>query len=102
MSTTVIIAPTQAAVTSGVYAMLPQNNRIPSTVVATNLANADNVKIQISVDQGVTFHDIYINGTLQEVTATNNVVGIDAPGYYRFVKTVTAAEAGVYLISGVL
>jgi hypothetical protein len=102
MITTVLIHPTINEVTTDKFAMLPQNNRIPCTIVATNLTGAENIKIQISVDDGATFHDIFINGTLQELAATNNVVGVDAPGFYRFVKTTTKNEVGLYLVSGVL
>jgi hypothetical protein len=100
MATRILINPTLDSVTTPVHVMLPQNESIPSTLVATGLAGAGSIKVQISVDEGVSFHDIYINGTLQEMTATNNVIGVDAPGYYRFIKTATSPAAGLYLIYG--
>lgn len=73
------------------------HDMLPMTVFATGLAGAEKVDIQISPDDGTTPADIYQDGSLQSLTATNTVVAITSPGYYTLDKEASASAAAVYV-----
>ena len=92
-----IITPATAITTSGVIRVLKSNERIPCNLISTGLAGAETITLQVSHDGGTTFNDVYKSGSKQVLSATNTVVTITSPGYYRFYKVLTAAAAGLYL-----
>ena len=94
-----IIVPATGAVTSGNIRIYVDNDRVPSTFIQQGLAGAEEAVLQVSYDGGTTFVDVYINSTKQSLSATNNVLTINAPGIYKIAKGASAAAAGVYLVT---
>lgn len=96
-----LIAPATGAVTSDAFnvgrATRPEESR-PITVIASNLVGSETADIQIKTgDSSKEWIDVYEGGSQMQLTATNNVEVINAPGVFRIVKGVTAGSCGIYL-----
>lgn len=96
-----LVAATTAGGTSAPVIIKTTNRRIPATVLCTGLAGAETCDLQISYDGGTTFTNIIINGTQQQMTATNNILTIEAPGIYRVVQSASVGSATTVLITDI-
>lgn len=83
---------TAGAFTSGTFTVLRPD--IAFSVVASGLAGGEVVNLQ--VNQGGTYTNVYLNGSLIQLTSTHNIFPIDIIGNYRMVK---GATAGVVLVT---
>lgn len=96
-----LIAPTQAAATSGRQTVnVPPGKRevphIEQTLFAPGLAGAETVSIQLAPTESVAAN-MFVGGAQAQLTADNNVYTIRGQLPIRVVKSTTAAEVGVYL-----
>ena len=63
------------------------------------LAAAEVADLQISMDNGSTWVDYYVDGTQQQITDTNTGLVVLAPGLYRINKGATATATAVHYIA---
>jgi hypothetical protein len=91
---TTLIAGSTGAITAEFGATA---DRLPVTLLAVGLAGAEVATIKHSGDDGTTFTTTYQEGSVVELTATNNVLALHAPGHYRIDKGTTAGAAAIYL-----
>jgi len=63
-------------------------------LTAPGLAGAETATVQ-KKNADDSYSDYYINGALQQVTATNTGVVVEAAGIYRMNKSATVASVGV-------
>lgn len=97
-----LIAPATGAVTSVEFIIGKgpgsQGQSRPVTLVASNLAGAEDVDIQIKTgDPANEWIDLYEGGSQVQLTLTNNVEVLNAPGIFRVIKNITAGNCGVYI-----
>jgi len=67
------------------------------TISSGKLAGAEVVTFQLDEDGVSPLGDLYQDGSIRQLTATNNAVIVDGPIDLRVTKGVTALEVGVYL-----
>lgn len=96
MATTLITAATGAATKQFVLTV----DDLPANVVATGLGATETVALDISIDGGANFVTAYQGGSAVTLTSTDNTKSINAPGFFRANKGVTAGAVGVYLAKG--
>ena len=87
-----LLEPTTAAAQSS--EIVCNHKILPVQISAPNLAGDETVTIQKRSADG-NYHDYTVASTLQQISATNACVVLDAPGVYRGNKTATVAEVGV-------
>ena len=95
MSTTIISAQTTAA--TGDFSASKNTQQLPATLFASGLAGAEVANVMFSADGGLTYTNLFENGTQVQLTATNNAVTIYGPGMYRVSKGITVAAVPVSL-----
>lgn len=66
------------------------------TISSGKLISAEVVTFQLIEDGVVTPGDLYKDGVIQQLTATNNALTIEGPIDIQVSKGVTAAAVGVY------
>lgn len=86
----VLIAATTAAASSAPFTLTPGQN---AYVFAQGLAGVETVTLQRHGPAG--FSDMYSEGQVVQLTATENTLLLEAPGTYRVVKSTTAGSASV-------
>ena len=59
------------------------------------LAGSEKAKIQYKGGDG-NFYDLYIEGTLQELSATNSMITIFGNGQFQVAKEATVSATGVF------
>jgi len=91
-----LIAPATAADTQAGITVLGEN--IPCTFIASGLAGAETINIQIETTPG-NYINMFSEGSQLELTATNNVLTVFGPGEYQLVKGITAGAAGAFMTS---
>jgi hypothetical protein len=72
--------------------ILSSSASVPYTLTAflpSAPATAFQINVEVTCDNGTTWAPMYLFGTAVSLTATNNTVGIDSPGWYRL-KVITA------------
>ena len=99
---TELIAPATGAVTSSPFIVGKGagsgSESNPTTVIASNLAGAETAAIEIkTLDASFPWIALLEGGNAVELTATNNVEVLAAPGVFRIVKGVTAGACGIYI-----
>lgn len=67
------------------------------TVSSGKLVSAETVTFQLIEDGVVTPGDLYQDGSIRQLTATNNAVTIEGPIDLQVSKSTTAAATGVYI-----
>lgn len=89
----VVIKPTTSAVTEKKPIRV---TRVPSTIMVTNLAGAEEVPVFFSADDGDNWETFPVDGTDFVFSATAKTLGIFSPILLSFTKPVTVAASGVY------
>ncbi len=95
--TEIIKQQTGAVTTPARFAVV--QNVLPGTLFATNLAGGESVAILFSADGGATFEPMAQDGADLTLTATSNVLFIDAPLLLGVTKTATAGLSGVFIMT---
>ena len=95
--TTLILAQT-GAVTVEAEAQI-NNQDVPATIFATNLAGSESVAVLFSVDGGANFEPLAQDGADLVLVPTSNALTILSPGLYGFTKTATVGTGGVFLMT---
>ena len=72
---------------------------VPCTLIASGLAGAETIPINISTVDADTYEAVFQGGSQTLLDDTDNVVILDKPGIYQIVKGVTAGAVGVYIAS---
>ncbi len=90
MATTLLTAKTGADASAKFRV---KDSRVSVSVVG--IAGVENADLQIYADDD--WRDVYQAAAQVRLTATNNVIMIEAPGLYRVDKEVTASATGIYL-----
>lgn len=88
-----------AATTSAVATKAPYKitqDRVPTTIIADNLAGAEEVDIFFSIDAGATWQTLQVEGSAVKLTATDNAKTFYGPMLIGVVKDSTAGACGVY------
>ena len=88
-----------AAATGAVVTQVPYKiteDRVPTTIIADNLAGAEEVDIYFSVDAGTTWHLLYVDDVAVVLTATYNAKTFYGPIMIGVLKDATAGACGVY------
>lgn len=67
-------------------------------VIAVGLAGIETGTLQVSAS-GTTFADVYIDGNIMQLTATNNIFTVYGPGIYRINKSATAGSVSIHTAS---
>lgn len=96
MASTLIAAATGAA-TGGFVLTIDD---LPADVVASGLAAGESVSLDVSIDKGTNYISAYQGGSQVTLTSTDNVKTVNAPGYFRANKGITAGAVGVYISKG--
>jgi hypothetical protein len=91
-----LISPQTAAVTAKAMFKIT-DARIPCTLIANNLASAEEVDVYFSVDGGATWVLMQSGGTAVKLTATTPYVTFTTPMTIGVVKDATAGACGVYM-----
>lgn len=91
-----LLAATTSATQSDDFAAF-EANTLPATFIQNGLAGSEAGDIQISHDGGITFQDLYVNGTKQSLTATNTAITVYGPGIYRVDKDSSSGAAGIFV-----
>lgn len=93
MSETLLTATTDADQSDPVSV---QGAKLPYTFhCAPLLAGAEKATVQFRGGNG-TWYNLYIEGALQEITATNGMITVFGHGQFRIDKDATAGATGVY------
>lgn len=71
-------------------------DRVPTTIIADNLAGAEEVDFYFSIDDGATWALLYVDGSAVVLTATDNAKTFYGPMLIGVVKDETAGACGVY------
>ena len=95
MSAKTIISARTAAVAAAVLVDL-EGLRGEYNIMATGLALAETVDIELSPDNGASGEDAFQNGIQVQLTATNNITKVTCPIFLRVTKTAKAANSGVF------
>ena len=72
---------------------------LPVHFIAPGIAGAEVATLQIKDGSG-SWHDFYVDTTVQQITATNTGVCIYGPGVYRIDKGATAAAVPIEVFTG--
>lgn len=91
-----LLAATTSAVASAPYTCAGPS-RLPAHFTCPGIAGAEVATLQKYSAALDTWYDYYVDGTLQQITATNTGVVAFAPGEYRVNKGATAAAVPVEL-----
>lgn len=89
----VLLAPAQAAAASESFNCVRPH--LPAVFRAPGLAGSEVVTLQQSING--TWEDLYLDSTIQQLTATHRALAVYGPGVYRGNKGLTAAAVGVYV-----
>jgi len=92
-----LIEATTDAVTTPAEASI-NGSDVPVTIHAEGLAGVETV--QLKVRNGGAYVDVYQDGHLLRLTATQNVLSINSPMELGVTKSATVAAVGVYLTYG--
>ena len=93
-----LVAPTKGTSNASVASSIKiQTVLLNSSLIATGLGAGETISIVFSVDDGATWHDMYLNGTQATLDSTNNVVGLNSCVMVSVNKPATANPVGVYL-----
>lgn len=90
----IIAAQTGAVATQKPYKIT--QDRVPTTIIADNLAGAEEVDIYFSVDAGATWVLLYVDDVAVVLTATANAKTFYGPMLIGVLKDATAGACGVY------
>lgn len=88
-----LLLPTKSAANSEEIRVIEPGYR-PAHFTAPGLATTEAVTIQKRGADGA-WSDCYVDGSKQQVTATNSGITAYGPGMYRGAKSTTAAAVGV-------
>lgn len=91
-----------AAATGAVVTQVPykvNQDRIPTTIVADNLAGAEEVDLYFSIDRGANWIVLNVDGSPVVLTATDNAKTFYGPLYIGILKDATAGACGVYAVT---
>ena len=89
----VVIEPTTSAVTENKRIRV---TRVPSTIMVTNLAGAEEVPVFFSADGGANWETFPVDGVDFVFSATVKTLGIFSPVLLSFTKPITVSASGVY------
>ncbi len=67
-------------------------------VIVVGLTGSETCTLQIQYDD-TNFVDVYIDGTLSQLTATNNIFTVYGPGLYRLNKSASTANVSIHTAS---
>lgn len=67
---------------------------MPAHFICPGIAGVETGDLQIK-DAAGSWHDVYVDGTQQQITATNTGLAVYAPGIYRINKSATAGATSV-------
>lgn len=70
----------------------PSNRKLPITFIGVGITGSDTITLQVSHDGGTTFNNVYYDGSLMQLTATNTLLTVYGPGIYRGTKSGGAGE----------
>jgi len=76
------------------------SDRVPTTIVANNLAGSEEVDVFFSIDGGTTWVTLYVDGSAVVLTATDNAKTFYGPMKVGFLKDTTAGACGIYAYTG--
>lgn len=85
------LAPTTAADTSVTFTLADGQS---THIHTSGLISPE--RINIEIDQGGAFKAMVLDGSPQQITASNNIRRITGPGTFRVNKPATAAAVGIY------
>jgi len=71
-------------------------DRVPTTILADNLAGAEEVDFYFSIDGGTTWKVLQVDGSPVVLTATDNAKTFFGPMLIGVTKDATAGACGVY------
>ena len=92
----VLLTATTDAEASSLFRVVNEGGKpgVPAHFTCPGIAGAETGTMQMQ-DASEGWHDYYVDGTLQQVTATNTGVAVYAPGIYRINKSSTAGATSV-------
>ena len=90
----IVLAATTSAAQSEDFVVRGVNQVPHAHVTAPGIAGAETATIQ-KKDESGNYYDYYINGALQQITATTTGIVIEAAGWYRVNKDATAASVSI-------
>ncbi len=74
---------------------------LPATLTKKGLATTETIKMEVTIDNGDSwFQAVDATGAVQFAETGKNQISIVAPTFFRLVKSVSAAAAGVSLAFG--
>ena len=88
---------TDAVATKAAYKI--NQDRIPTTIVADVLAGAEEVNFYFSIDAGVTWATLQVDGSPVVLTATDNAKTFYGPMLIAVDKDATAGACGVFAVT---
>lgn len=95
MSTVILTAQTAAAQSADhTVRGINRANGTHAHFTAPGIAGAEVATVQ-KKNADDSYSDYYVNGSLQQITATHTGVVVDAAGIYRIDKSATAASVGI-------
>lgn len=69
---------------------------VPATIIADNLAGAEECDLYFSVDDGANWVTLQEDGSPTKLTAVNNAIAVYSPMLIGVTKDATAGACGVY------
>lgn len=96
LNTPVQLIPQQTAAETTQQKYKITADRCPTTIMADNLAGAEEVDIYFSVDGGTTWETLFVDGLAVKLTATDNAKTFFGPMLIGVTKDATAGACGVF------
>jgi len=94
MTTQTMIAPTTLAV-STVAEYIVVGDDLPATLVGGPLSGVEEIQVQTSSDQGLTWFDLYDDGVLVKLTSTISSITFYGQVHVGITKPITINPVGV-------
>lgn len=89
-----------AATGAATGTFIVRQDDIPVNIFSRGLGVGESITFSQSYDGGTTYVDSYQGGSAVTLTSTDNVKSVNAPGFFKVTKGVTASASGVYISKG--